>query len=121
MISTVFAEENGGFDIGKLTDEVNTATGARRITSIADLFNESMTGFGIVDIVFFAAGALAMAYLLYGGITLMTSAGDPKGVAAGQETVRNAIIGLVIVLGSYLIVELVSAMLGLDSFKGTFG
>jgi len=62
------------------------------------------------------AGVGAFAFIFYGGIRYITSAGDPKAADEGKRMIIGAIIGLVIVFISYALVLLVqqglSAVLG---------
>ncbi len=56
------------------------------------------------------AGALAVAYLIWGGIQYIT--GGAKGAEAAKGTIINAIIGIVIIVLAYVIVTAVMNMLG---------
>jgi hypothetical protein len=47
------------------------------------------------------AGATAVFLIVYAGIRFTTSGGDPKNVSAARQIMTYAIIGLVIVLGSF--------------------
>jgi hypothetical protein len=42
-----------------------------------------------------AVGIVAVIFIIFGGIQISTSAGDPQKVASGRNHIRNAIIGLV--------------------------
>lgn len=118
-MSVIYAAP-ANFDINKLTEEVNKATGARNINNITDLFNNAGKYMGITTLAFFVAGGLVLLYLIYGGIMLMTSSGDPKKVAGAQETIKNAIVGMIVVILSYWIVQVVGFVLGLPAFQQTF-
>jgi len=48
-------------------------------------------------------GAALFVYLLWGGFKYMTAAGDSKKVEEGIATIRNAIIGIIIISLSYAI------------------
>ena len=61
-----------------------------------------------------------MLYLLYGGFTLMTAAGNPKKVEAGKSIITNAIIGMVVVFIAFWIVQIVGAVFGLEGIQNTF-
>ncbi len=54
--------------------------------------------FGIVNILMFIAGFVAVGFVIYGGFQYMTSQGEPDKTAAAKNTITNAIVGLVIVL-----------------------
>ena len=66
-----------------------------------------------VNIFLFAVGALSVIMLIWGGIRYTTSAGDSNKVQAAKNTVLYAIVGLVIAILSYAIVNMV-----IDKFKG---
>jgi hypothetical protein len=65
----------------------------------------------------FGATAIALLiYLILGGFQLMTSRGDPKAAQGAQAKITNAIIGFVIVIFAYVIVQIFYTIFGL---KGT--
>lgn len=49
------------------------------------------------------AGIFAIAMIMYGGIKWIFSAGDSGKISKAKETITHAVIGLVLVLGSYLL------------------
>ena len=55
----------------------------------------------VVDWLAVIAGAIAVAYLVYGGITYIT--GGAKGAENAKGIIINAIIGIVIILLAYVI------------------
>jgi hypothetical protein len=60
-------------------------------------------------------GALiAIGVLVMGGISYMTSGGDKMKVQQAQSTMTSAIVGLLIVLGAYLIVKAICITGGLS-------
>lgn len=83
---------------------------------IGSLFN-----LGIVQIIFFVAGAAFLFFLISAGISMMTSKGDPKALEAAKAKLTNALIGFVIIFTAYWIVQVVGLLLGLDGFDGLFG
>jgi hypothetical protein len=50
-------------------------------------------------------GSAALLMFVYGGVTWMTSRGEPKAVTKGKDTMTWAILGLVVVFASYAIVN----------------
>jgi len=76
------------------------------------------TGFTIFAAAF--AGMLLILYLIYGGIQLMTSAGDPKKIQSGKSIINNALIGFIIIFVAYWIVQLVGYFLGLETMIQVF-
>ena len=59
-----------------------------------------------VNIFLFAVGALSVIMLIWGGIRYTTSAGDSNKVTAAKNTVLYAIVGLVIAILAYAIVNM---------------
>ena len=70
--------------------------------------------------VFPAAGILLLFYLVMGGFSLMTSAGDPKAMQSAKGKITSALIGFVIIFAAYWIVQIVGIILGLEDIKSIF-
>ena len=66
----------------------------------------------IIDLLFGVAAFLALAYLMYGGIKWITSRGDKMQVEAARKHIVAAIIGLVVVAGSFFGLRVVFTILG---------
>ena len=60
------------------------------------------------------AGFLSVVFIFYGGISFILSGGDSNKVKAAIDTIRYAIIGLVIVIFSFTIVAIVGRFFGYD-------
>ena len=60
-----------------------------------------------VNIFLFVVGALCVIMLIWGGIRYTTSAGDSNKVTAAKNTVLYAIVGLVVAILAYAIVNMV--------------
>jgi|SRR3989344_1289242 len=65
-----------------------------------------------VNILFALATVLAVIYLIFGGIRWITSRGDKAGVEGARKHIVAAIIGLVVVAGTFLIIQVVFQFLG---------
>ncbi len=67
------------------------------------------------------AGIVLFVLLLMGGFKYITSGGDPKATEEAQKTITYAILGLILILASYLILVLISKITGVDvtQFKVT--
>jgi hypothetical protein len=52
-------------------------------------------------------GLISVVYVIYGGFRYVTSGGDDKVITSAKGTIVNALIGLVIVILSYIIVNIV--------------
>ncbi len=53
-------------------------------------------------------GIIAVVIMLYGGFTWMTAAGNEEKVSKAKKIIGAGIIGLIVVLASYLIVDFVT-------------
>jgi hypothetical protein len=76
-------------DIGQ---EAGIGTGETDIITIAG---------SIINVVLGFLGMVLLFYFLYGGFKWMTSGGEEEGVKEAQTMIKNAVIGLVIVMASY--------------------
>ena len=68
-----------------------------------------------VNIFLFAVGALSVIMLIWGGIRYTTSAGDSNKVQAAKNTVLYAIVGLVVAILAYAIVNMVISKIATGS------
>ncbi|MBD3247743.1 hypothetical protein GF382_00440 [Candidatus Falkowbacteria bacterium] len=57
-------------------------------------------------------GSLALLMFIYGGVTMIFSAGNPETVKKGKKILLNSIIGLVIVFSAYTIIQFALSALG---------
>lgn len=56
-------------------------------------------------------GAVALLFILFGGFMMITSAGKPENVQKGKNAVMYAVLGLVLVILSYVIINFVISSL----------
>jgi Type IV secretion system pilin len=71
----------------------------------------------IARVVTYIAGALAVLYLVYGGVRYLT-AQDDGATKSARGIIQNAIIGLVIVIVAYSIISIVSGLLSGQFLQG---
>jgi len=62
---------------------------------------------GIINTVLSLLGLIFIILLMYAGFTYMTAQGDDKKVTKAKDTIKNAIIGVAIVILSYAISRIV--------------
>jgi len=55
----------------------------------------------IINIVLGFLGIVLLVYLIWGGFLWMTSGGSEEGATKAKEMIKNAIIGLIIIVASY--------------------
>ena len=77
-----------------------------RIVGIDGTFNN------IINTILYVAGIVAVAMLIFGGIRFMISRGDKDKVQKAKNTVIYAIIGLILVIFSYAIVNFIISATG---------
>ncbi len=103
----------------------------KSITEIeTDVYNGSgfnFSGQKIADVIgdllpyiFAATGAALVIYIVWGGISLMLSMGEPKAVAAARSKITTGIIGALVVVFAYLIMQLLGNIFNLQDFSTLF-
>ncbi len=82
--------------------EINETTfPPARFGSIGGLLNI------IIPILIFGAALLLLVMLLYGGFTMLTAGGNPENVEKAKKIMTFAIIGLIVVILSFLFVKII--------------
>ena len=88
---------------------------------IGTQFNPPFGSFGelvsvLLPNVFTIAGIIFFILLIGGGFGIILNAGKGRkeGVARGQKAVTAALIGFLIIIGSYWIIQIISAVTGVD-------
>jgi hypothetical protein len=71
-----------------------------------------LVGLGVIEILLRIAGIVAVAFIIYGGIQYVTSQGEPDRSRKAQETIVNALIGLLIALVSVALVAFIGNRVG---------
>lgn len=77
----------------------SNSSGIASSTSIKDLIPK------IINFALWVAGIVAVGMTMFGGYQVMTAGGNDKQSADGKKTLTNAIIGLVIIVFSYAVVN----------------
>ena len=75
----------------------------------------------LLPYLFTLAGLLVLVFLLYGGLSLMLSRGDPKATAAAHDKITYAIIGFVVILTSFLLIQIIGRFLNIEAIQNIFG
>lgn len=81
--------------------------------------NPNITSFNmvvnaVVKNAFVLAGLISFILLISGGFTVIVAAGDAKKAQQGKAAMTGAVIGLLLVLGSFLIIEIIEVVTGLN-------
>ena len=66
----------------------------------------------VFNLAFGLAGLVALIYLIIGGYQYITSSGNPDAAETAKGTIVNSIIGLIIVLTSFLLVNFTLRQIG---------
>lgn len=66
----------------------------------------------IVNVILFLVGAISVIMLIYGGIKYTTSAGDTSKVTSAKNTIMYAIVGLIISILAFAIINFVVGSFG---------
>ncbi len=114
--ATVHAQSAPAPDAAAQLSDAATAAGVDGSVSLMTLIGR------IINVIFGFLGVILLGYILYAGYLWMTAQGDPKQVQTAKDTIRNAIIGLVIFASSFAIVSFILAQLaGVATGEGLFG
>lgn len=65
----------------------------------------------VIDIALQLVGYIAVIFILIGGFNMITSNGSPDGMAKARKSILNAVIGLVISVGSVGLVNLIMSII----------
>lgn len=86
----------------------NAGDGVATIGSLASVFSN------ILQAVVAFSGVILFIMLVIGGFNFLFSSGDQKKLEKAKGTVTNAIIGLVVLVGAYLILFIIKTFTGVD-------
>lgn len=80
--------------------------------------NPELTSFGmlitaIVKNSFVLAGIISFILLIFGGFNVIVAAGDAKKAQQGKAAITGAVTGLLLVLGSFWLVQIIEVITGL--------
>lgn len=82
--------------------------GTPQISKLTDIW---IIVLNIAQMLIVAAGYVAVGFFIWGGFNYIMSQGEPSKIAEAKSTLINAVIGLVIVMGSVAIINFVKAAL----------
>ncbi len=73
----------------------------------------------VVKNAFVLAGVISFILIVFGGLSVIMGAGggDSKRMEQGKQTLTYAVIGLLLVIGSYSIVQILNYFTGLKLFE----
>lgn len=91
---------------------------ARTADQPADLFGSSGTISMITNVMLYIVGAIAVIMIVFGGLRYVVSGGSSTQITAAKNTILYAVIGLIIAIMAYAIINFV---LGSFSASGSGG
>lgn len=83
-----------------------------QVAKVANKFNTVISG--IISLLTVLAGLWFLFRFIVGGINWIGSGGDKSKIEQAQDTINNALIGLFIVVGAWIIVGIVGSLLGFE-------
>ena len=104
-VSIIYQTENteiAGAINSEITSGMNATSAGTSTPTDANVVIKNVT-----NIMFFIIGAVSVIMLIYGGIRYTTSGGNTNSVTAAKNTVIYSIVGLVISILAYAIVNFV--------------
>lgn len=68
----------------------------------------------VIPTLVIGSGLVFLAAFLYGGFTVITAGGEPKNIEKAQSIIKYALIGLLIVVLSFLMMKVIEVVLNID-------
>ncbi len=97
--------------IGCLSTDINDFTGEGAAANIVN--------FLLNKLVFPLAGGIALLFLIYGAFLLLTSQSEPEKLNQGKRVVMGSIIGIIFVLFTVFIVNIIAGVLKIPGFSAS--
>jgi len=107
--------KNNEFSFTDLNKKFSLGKSGTSINNLGDLVSV------LIPYIFGITGIILLLMIVFSGFQMLTSAGDPKAMEAGQKRLVNAIIGFVVIFLSFWIVKFVGQILGIESIVTIFG
>jgi hypothetical protein len=111
----IFAPTSYAFNMG-IQDGMNAAKGADQA---ADLFGATGIFTTVTNVLLFVIGAISVIMIIIGGLRYVISGGDASKVSAAKNTILYAVVGIVIALLAYAIINFVIGSFSVGGGEGT--
>lgn len=92
-------------------DDIQTKSGLN-FTFASSKPGEVITN--LLPYIYGIAGIVLILNVITSGLSMMTSAGEPKALQAAQHKLSNSLIGIIILFASFFIVRLILQFLGIN-------
>ncbi|HOX96402.1 MAG TPA: hypothetical protein PLI45_03390 [Candidatus Woesebacteria bacterium] len=114
VVKPCFAEGDTSYSAGAdISTITTTATKIPNTFNIGQILTEG--GFNLINFIFIIVGLFFFANLIMAGWDYMMSSGDAKKISAATTRLMNGIIGIIMVVAAFIIVRLVTNVLGLGN------
>lgn len=108
----VAAAHDHWFLLASATDQINTGASA----ACGDSCNTGVTSQSIFNQVAnaltYLIGGLSVIMIIVGGLRYVTSNGDSKQTTAARQTILYAVVGVVVAICSYAIIQFITSRVG---------
>ncbi len=91
----VSAQSNPFQQAGNLVGQVSNSAGVGEQKSLTEIVGQ------IINVALGFLGVVLLAYMLYAGFLWMTAGGSEDGVTKAKTMIRNAIIGLIVIVAAF--------------------
>ncbi|HEX7483979.1 MAG TPA: hypothetical protein VF281_02395 [Candidatus Saccharimonadales bacterium] len=103
LSSFIFSPASYAFGLG-MQDGANSAKG---IDQVADLFGATGIFTTLTNVLLFIIGAISVIMIIIGGLRYVVSGGDSSKVSAAKNTILYAVVGILVALLAYAIINFV--------------
>jgi hypothetical protein len=90
------------------------ASSARGVDQVANLFGTTGIFTTVSNVMLFAVGAISVIMIIIGGLRYVVSGGNTSNVAAAKNTILYAVVGIIISMLAYAIINFVIASFSPD-------
>lgn len=109
VVVPVFQSSVAHAQIGAGVNATSNAAKTGNVSSADDLITT------IINMLLYIIGAVSVIMIIYGGFKYVTSGGDSSGVTSAKNTILYAIIGLIVAVLAYIVVNFVLKQLGVTT------
>jgi hypothetical protein len=85
----------------------DATTGAPVLDKLDDIW---LVAFPLVESMIRAAGYISVAFIIWGGVKYIRSEGNASEMTGAKDTIRNALIGLILCVSSVAVVQYVAGL-----------
>jgi len=86
--------------------------GEDSLSSASNIFAQILSN--VIGFLTLIGGLFFLIYFMIGGLNWIMAGGKPENIQKAQDTMTNAVIGLIIMVAAYSIAFIVSQVLGID-------